>query len=301
VAHRPPPPAPAAPPDDWLAALNYYRGLAGLPPVAGTAAFLPPEEFPGMVGVDPNAACRQHARYMVKTQTATHYEDPASPWYTDAGNTAGASSVLTIVSDVNTTDGEGVRQWIDAPFHLVSVFGLAATHAAFGGYREQVGAYNAAFALTVFHADRRQYPTAVNLPVTFPRDGGYTPVLEFWGEHPNPLGYCPGYSAPAGPPIWIAFGHPHITGRYIQRLDTVSFVEDGQARDFCLLQCTAGDARAYLCTYEHVMLIPRRPLTPGHHYTASITVTFAPLCDQVDCGAAWTETHAWSFSAVRFD
>jgi len=298
-------PAPVAPSDDWLGALNYYRALADLPPVARATAYLPPEEYPGMAGVDPNEACRKHTRYMVKTQTATHNEDLASPWYTREGSTSAASSVLLLHFDASLTDGQGLAYWIATPFHLIGAMGLASTHAAFGSYRERGYAYPAAFALTSFspefRVDRSQYPPGVRLPVTFPRDGGYTPVLAFWGETPDPLGYCPGYSAPAGPVTWIAFGHFSITRRYIQRVDAVSFHENGQPRDFCLLRCTYGDARAYLCTYEHLMLLPRHPLTPGARYTASVTVTFSPLCEEVYCGPDWSETHTWSFDAVKFE
>jgi hypothetical protein len=167
VAHNPPPTVPVGPPDDWLDALNYYRALANLPPVARTTAFLPPEEFPAMGGVDPNAACWQHTRYMVKTQTATHYEDPASPWYTEAGNTAAASSVLLLHPEGALADRQGVAYWVATPFHLISPMGLAQSYAAFGSYRESGHEYPSAFALTgfapEFWADRSHYPSGVHL------------------------------------------------------------------------------------------------------------------------------------------
>jgi hypothetical protein len=290
---------PVPPPDDWLAAVNYYRALADLSPVARAAAFTPPDMFPGMSGIDPNTACWEHARYMVKTQTIQHSEDAGSPWYTPEGNTAAGASNLEVSSDIHQTDGTAVGEWLDSLTHHTLVLNPLAVYGAFGSYREDLGLYKAGFVLTTVYEDGSRYPSTVHLPVTFPRDGGYTPRLRLTADLTP---YCPGYTPPTGPLIWMMFGASGITGRYIQNVDAVSFSEKDQPRPFCLLQCAdTDDARLYLCSEEEVLIIPRQPLTPGAYYTDSVTVTLSRECRAEPCPPDVTETHTWSFEAVAFN
>jgi uncharacterized protein YkwD len=57
--------------DDWLAYVNYYRALAGVPPVNDDAVL--------------NDHCYQHARYMAENNHLTHYQDEGLPYASPAG------------------------------------------------------------------------------------------------------------------------------------------------------------------------------------------------------------------------
>lgn len=77
VVLREPPPTPTATPpspppeDDWLEYVNYYRNLAGVPPVGDDATL--------------NDNCWQHARYMAENNIITHDQDPNLPYASAQG------------------------------------------------------------------------------------------------------------------------------------------------------------------------------------------------------------------------
>jgi uncharacterized protein YkwD len=77
VVLKAPPPTPTPtqlsppPEDDWLAYVNYYRNLAGVPPVADDANL--------------TDNCWQHARYMAENNIITHDQDPNLPYASPQG------------------------------------------------------------------------------------------------------------------------------------------------------------------------------------------------------------------------
>ncbi len=58
--------------DDWLAYVNYYRALAGVPPVNDDAVL--------------NDHCYQHARYMAENDDLTHDQDDGLPYASPEGD-----------------------------------------------------------------------------------------------------------------------------------------------------------------------------------------------------------------------
>lgn len=74
LLHKSPPtPTPEPPPDpnNWLEYVNYFRSLAGLPPVTEDATL--------------NNNCWEHARYMAENNHLTHDQDPSLPFASPAG------------------------------------------------------------------------------------------------------------------------------------------------------------------------------------------------------------------------
>ncbi|RRR65999.1 MAG: hypothetical protein EI684_21535 [Candidatus Viridilinea halotolerans] len=58
-------------PTNWLARVNAYRAIAGVPPVTEDATL--------------NNNCWQHARYMAENRDITHDQNPSLPWASAAG------------------------------------------------------------------------------------------------------------------------------------------------------------------------------------------------------------------------
>lgn len=265
---------PSPPPEDWLGAVNYYRALANLPPVTENATYSTGDWY--------------HARYMVKNDYLGHDEDSANPWYTPEGAQAAASSNLMVSSDVNATDLEAINTWVQAPFHGIGMIDPALHEVGFGSYRESIGWYRMGAALDVIRGLGSISPT-ITFPIYFPSDGKYMPVLEHWGEYPDPLSSCPGYTAPSGSPIILQIG----SGGQTPNVTSSSLLENGVACEHCVFDETnytnpdssaQSLGRSILNSRDAIVIMPREPLVSGARYTVSITVN----------GTEYT----WSFTAL---
>ncbi|NOR83482.1 MAG: hypothetical protein GQ526_08325, partial [Ardenticatenales bacterium] len=99
----------------------------------------------------------------------------------------------------------------------------------------------------------------------------------YWGENPDPLTSCPGYTAPAGLPIILQIG----AGELSPSVSSHSLKEGDTELEHCTLDETTYVnpnpdlqrlGRSTLNSRDAVVIIPREPLAPGGTYTVSVTV-----------------------------
>jgi hypothetical protein len=264
---------PSPPPENWLDAVNYYRGMAGLPAVSENTAYSQGDEY--------------HARYMVKNDYIGHSEDPANPWYTPEGAQAAANSNAMVSSNVNATDLDAINLWMSGPFHALGILDPRLHEVGFGSYRENIGLWRMGAALDVI-SGLGSLPPTVSFPIYFPGDGTSMPLLTHSGESPSPLTSCPGYTEPSGAPIILQIG----SGSQTPNVTATSFRENGVAREHCVFDETnytnpdSGSqslGRSVLNMRDAIVIMPRAPLVPGADYTVSITVNGS--------------TYTWTFTA----
>ncbi len=261
---------------EWLARVNYYRAMVGLAPVI---------EEPALSDGD-----LKHARYLVENYLGSgrsganlggvaHQEDASRPWYTPEGLSAAQSSDVAYGCTPFNAQDE-IDGWISGPFHRLSVMNPALRSAGFGSYAKE-DCWAAALDV---HPVAESAP--LSLPVEFPPYGATIPLPFEKGEWPDPLSSCPGYTAPTGLPVTIAFG----SGAEV-RLSAHSLTEDGRPIEYCAFDATSYANPDSLAEYRGrnvlrgfgaAVLIPREPLRPGASYAVSMTVG--------------GETYAWSFA-----
>jgi uncharacterized protein YkwD len=265
----PPPPGP-----EWLAYLNTFRAMADLPGVTEN-----PEWSYGDA---------LHARYIVKNDVLSHTEEPSNPWYTPEGAAAAQSGNLAAHSLVDPGDGWAFDTWMQSPFHAVGVLDPQLLQVGYGTYGEADGGLQMAAGLDVLRGLGALPPT-VHFPVMWPSDGTAVPLTTHWGTYPSALSACPGYETPAGLPIILQLG----SGDLVPQVTGSSFASGGTPLAHCVFGETTyvnpdpsqqSLGRAILDARDAVVLIPRDPLTPGAHYTVSLTVG--------------GQTHTWSFTAA---
>ncbi len=267
-----PTPAPPA----WLAYLNDLRSRGGLPALTENSLW--------------SDGCTLHARYMVKTDTITHFEDSASPWYTQAGNLAAANSDLMVSTDVNASDESAFDLWMTGPFHGIGLIDPNLSATGFGSYRESIGTWQMGACVDVW-SGWTGVPASVTFPIMWPGDAQTMPYTAYTGsELPDPLTSCSGYTAPSGPPVYLLLGPgwsvtPNVTASSFKQgsTDLAHCVFDGTS--YTNSDSNAQDlGRAILNARDAVVLIPQNPLTPGSTYTVSLTVNGS--------------TYAWSFTVA---
>lgn len=253
---------PATLPTEWLARLNAYRAMAGLPPVAERPEW--------------NDGCWKHARYMVKNDVITHAEDPQNQWYTREGDECGRNANVMVSSSATASDAYAIDVWMQAPFHAVGMLDPRLIQVGYGSYREADGGFQMGAALDIWRGLGTS-AAGVSFPIRWPGDGSTTPLRAFQvGEYPDPLTHC-GYTAPTGLPILLLLGTgsltPSVTGHGLWR--------DGVPVERCVFDETNytnpdGNqqrlGRQILNSRDAIVMIPRDPLSPGSRYTVSITV-----------------------------
>ena len=246
----------------WLDRVNFYRAMASLPPV---------DEDPVLSG-----AVLQHARYMVRHDEVRHSEDLRDMWATPEGAAAAAASNLAGSTNAFETDAWAVDAWMQAPFHALGILDPALRHVGFGIHRAHDGRIQTAAGLDVVRG-RAGAPASLAYPVVWPANGSTVPLAMHIGEYPNPLASCQGYDLPAGLPVIVQLGSggqvPHVTGSWFvegQRpLDHCIF-DEGSYRNRDAAQQRLG--RTILGSRNAIVLIPRKPLTPGMRYRAVVEV-----------------------------
>ncbi len=270
----------------WLDALNRYRAMAGLNPIAETDAA--------------SRADRAHARYLVKTYSANiragdnpgvkiHEEDSSSPWYSAAGDNAAHHSDIAEWPGpaAPPSPSWAIELWIAGPFHRLPMLNPRLRTASYGDYCEN-GVCVVVLDLTgAFNHVRMDAPMAH--PVEFPPDGATTQLEGETGEWPDPLSACPGYAEPTGLPI-------SLQTAYFKTVRVKSFSiarSDGAKLDACALDAatyvnpdpqTQKRGREILEAFGAIILIPREPLRPDLYKVAIST-------DNGD--------YSWSFRSSR--
>lgn len=259
---------------DWLASLNSYRSLSGLPAVS---------ENPGW-----SMGSQNHSRYIVKNDRVEHTEEVGNPWYTPEGKAAAESGNLMASTSPSTTDNHAIDSWMQAPFHALGILDPALNQVGFGSYREANGNLQMGATLDILRG-LGPVPQSVTFPVMWPGNGVTISLGSFYGEYPDPLSSCPGYAAPSGLPLILQIGEGSLT----PNISAASFKRGGTALEHCVFSETtyvnsnanAQDVgRTILGARDAIILIPRQPLRPASTYTVSITAN--------------GQTYTWSFSTA---
>jgi hypothetical protein len=212
---------------------------------------------------------------MVKSDRVEHDEVKSNDWYTLEGKETAQSSVVIGSYDASLTDKFLVEAWMQAPFHAVSLLNPELATVGYGSYREVDGGYQTGATLDVIRGIENN--RSVQYPVQWPADGAEVPLYYFWGEYPDPLSSCSGYTAPSGLPIVVQIGD----GSKTPNVTATSITQDGGQVEHCVFDETnyknQADSyaqslgRSILDAHDAVVIIPRYPLTPGASYTVSMT------------------------------
>jgi hypothetical protein len=265
---------PAATPG-WLARVNLYRKLSGVPALSSNATW--------------SNGDRLHSRYVVKNNTLVHEEDSGNQWYTAAGAAAGVNSNVMASSQTSTTNAYAIDVWMTGPFHAVGIVDPQLHQTGYGAFREShPGKISMAAALDVLRG-LGATPGSVQFPVKYPSGTTALPIRTYpGGETPDPLSKC-GYTTPSGVPIMLQLGDgsvtPHVTA--------FSLKSGGAAKTACEFDETnytnpdpsyQSLGRAVLGGRDAIVLIPRKPLAQGQTYTVSITAN--------------GHTYSWSFKVA---
>jgi uncharacterized protein YkwD len=252
--------APAQP--EWLQAVNNFRAQANLPPVTENADWSEGNEL--------------HSRYMVKNDVIAHSEEKNNQWYTQEGYEAAQTSNLVVAYDSNASDVFAINSWMQAPFHALGILDPDLEQVGYGAYREANGTYQMGAGLDVIRGLGRS-SSSVSYPVIWPDDGKSVELTQYWGEYPDPLSSCDGYTAPTGVPVIIQIG----SGNKTPKVTAHSFSSNGSNLAHCVIDETNYNnpdsdsqklVRSVLDARDAIVIIPREPLTPGASYSVSVTV-----------------------------
>jgi uncharacterized protein YkwD len=260
----------------WLEALNRYRAMSGVAPVANDEATSGGDEA--------------HARYLVENYRDSiarsigigakmHEEDPANRWYTPAGARAANSSDVAQwpgphppPSPLWAFDG-----WMSAPFHRLSMLNPRLHTASLGNWCE--GAVCVVTLNVTAGADKIERDTALPTPIKFPGPDATLTMNSSEGEWPDPLTACPGYTTPSGLPITLQIGYFHTV-----KLDSYTLTLDGSPVEACGIDSLSyvnpdaesqRRAREILNAFGAVVVVPRDPLAAGK-YDVAITADGKP-------------------------
>lgn len=153
-------------PSEALIAANNWRAEAGIPPIAS-------------MNPDWNTGCALHNLYMAANGLG-HDEDPAKPYYTDAGSLAGYGSVLS------EGEQDPKSAWSDAVYHRVDVLKP----------RLRLAGFDASHGFTCMQLHGQDAPSIDNSPAartadltlyTWPPDGAIDQPLVSVREIPDPI------------------------------------------------------------------------------------------------------------------
>jgi cysteine-rich secretory family protein len=250
---------------DWLTTVNYYRAMAGVGPVF---------EDPAM-----SAGAALHSCYML-FNGITHDEIPGLTGYTAEGDVAGNSGNVAVSTVIDTGVRSHIELWMSGPFHAIGVLRSNLQSTGFG--KCDLPATPAWHSGATFDVIRGLVslprPAA---PILFPGNGTTTNLDRFIVETPNPLSFCPGWSAPAGLPI-IAMMPEAATS------PTATVTGPNGPIEVCVLSAanTIGVAQQILQGDNAVVVVPRTVLAQGmYNVTVGTTARVVPWTFTVDPAA----------------
>jgi cysteine-rich secretory family protein len=231
-------------PERAIQMLNEWRAAVGVAPVSHD-----PTQSEG---------CRLHASYYGLTGHTGHKEEPSSPGYTEAGNKAAASSVLTYGGGA-----DGPYAWENAVYHRTS---LLDPKLATSGFWAEHGLG----CMGVFGEDENRRTTELAIyPYPYNEQRGVATTFTC-NEMPNPCESVPGNDGeqPTGFIPSVQFNGPWES-IYGPLVSTAELVPDGGAA----VALTVEDDDSGLGSYLDggFDLIPHQPLAAGTWYTASAT------------------------------
>jgi hypothetical protein len=247
----------------WLGYVNYFRSLAGVAPAVENDDF--------------SAADLLHAQYMVGRDQLTHDETPGA-FYTPAGDEAAANSNVMASSNSATDDLHAIDVWMTGPFHALAVIDPQLLETGFGSARDAEGSIRMAAALNVLQG-LGDTPGSVEFPVLFPGASARTPFRTFQGnELPDPLLYCPGYTAPTGAPILMQMGEGNYPGGGNDvdvnvDIQSVKLTRGSEQLQVCVFdEKTTGQGQGSLRNRDAIVILPKDPLVAGGRYKVEVKV-----------------------------
>jgi hypothetical protein len=236
----------------WLDRFNAWRSSTGLSKLTENSLW--------------SQGDYNHAGYMVKNDLVTHYETPGVPYYTIAGDTAARNSNIEVNSTTSVSDVQAIDWWMGAPFHAMNMMDPRLKQTGFGAYRQAKPGWQVGFALDTIRGNSF---TGGTYPVYWPGNGVTEPLTNYSGnEFPDPLQACPGYSGPAGLPVFIEVGGNVRTVAGSAH----SFTGNGVALQHCVIDSTNSAVGSYLVTRGGVIVVPKQPLQNGVKYVVALTV-----------------------------
>jgi len=239
---------------DWLTSVNYFREMAGLPPVTEDVRL--------------SFGAAKHACYILHNGL-THDEEAGRPGYTREGDEAGRRSNVALSTKFGASSRSHIELWMTGPFHAVGVLRPNLRSTGFGRCDDEATPkWHSGAALDVRSGAVEPKP-ARTTPIVFPGDGTTTNLRQFIAETPDPrqfCGYPEGVSAQVGLPL-IAMMPEEVLG------DVTSTITGPTGLlETCTLSAlnTNGGARSLLAEENTIVAIPRHPLSEG---TYSVTMT----------------------------
>jgi uncharacterized protein YkwD len=276
------PPSPTPVPQPlWLAYVNTFRWMVDLPQVGEN--------------IEWSEGARLHSVYMVNTNRATHYPDPASEWYTDAGNLAADFGNLAATVWPEASYIWAINYWMSAPFHGLPILDPQLQDVGFGSYLSpspgnptDISLINFGATLDIERGLDQSAGQDTEFPIFFPPDGGETWVRRHGlFEYPDPLASCAGYTRPAGAPIMIQTG----LGGGTPNVTSFLLTEDGNQIPACMFHegtytnpdpVAQASGRGILNVRDAIVILPQKPLKVGSVYAVSVSI------DSVPYGASFT-------------
>jgi len=251
----------------WLAPLNHYRAMAGLPPVTADAS-LSHGDFLHSHYLSVNYAPQLPE---LRLGAEAHMEDPGKPGFSAEGAAAADASDVDWMwgSNAGTDSSWAIDNWMQAPFHRMQIINPYLRAVGYG--TDCLGKICFAALNTGSDVDPRS-PAPWPKPLVFPPMGAVMASGTFSGEWPDPLTACPGYKSPAGLPITLEFGHleqPSLSDYSIKEAEY-----DGDSVAACAFDASTyvnpdpvaqNAARAVLSQFGAIVIVPRRPLSPGRY------------------------------------
>ncbi len=239
--------------DAGVAVVNEMRALAGLRPVTADAQMAK------------DAAA--HSRYMVRTGTISHHEDPSSPHYTKAGDQAARESNLKVSSSASLSARAAVNSLMAAPFHGVGFLDPRLGRSG-GGLHNDASAsrWRSGYTINVLRGRASAAPEGTRYPIVWPGHGSTVALDRYSGnELPDPLTSCPGFKAPTGLPLIVQFGaaEPVRSAKATTAGSTAAacVFDGGSYRNPDGASQSTG--RGALAARNAAIVIPKAPLAPG--------------------------------------
>jgi uncharacterized protein YkwD len=259
------------PPDasaGWLDYVNYYRGLAWLPPVT--------EDMTLSIAAQQLAAC------IVASNKFQEYEWQFSAYCQPFGplRQTAQQSDLYITAFPDTSDAQAIATWMQGPFHALGILDPALQRAGFGSDRDASGAVWMGAALNVTAGFDHSQVSPGTYPVAWPGNRTTVSATTYTAgtDSPEPLSSCAGYPAVTGLPIILQIGDGSLS-----KVDVSdSSIRAGNTSlEHCRITQNSyvnpnGDEQAagrrLLAARNAIVLVPKNPLAPGTHYSVSVTV-----------------------------
>lgn len=241
----------------WIDTFNYYRLSSGLSPIAED------KRLSAAVKAHVTYLTMSDPKYLTGRYVSRHLENPASPYYTVRGSSAGQEMTSTL------TDNQylSIDQWMAAPFHAIGLMreGLSAAGWA-TAYNTRTGFYD-----TGADVLDRLNPTRTKV-IMFPGNGSQSRMDSFVGESPDPRESCgPHWRSYSGLPIWVTLlskpprqmSAQLVTpsGEVLSSRDQLCIVNEFTMKSSDPVYGAAGMA---IIKADHMVLIlPKKRLAPG--------------------------------------